>query len=61
MPMGHLPPLDIPGGDQPASQLRMFVNSDREAGSVTFPDHHHGDDDDGGDVNQLWLRHPSCP
>ena len=51
--VGHLPFLDIPGGNQPASKLRMSVNPDWEASSVTFPDQHHGDDDDGdvgGDI-----------
>lgn len=63
--IGHLPPLDIPGGDQSAAKLRMSVNSDREASSVTIPDQHHGHDhhgdvddcDDGGGSNQIWLPH----
>ena len=39
----HLPSLDVPGGHQPSSKLRVAVDLDREARPIAFP---------GGDGNR---------
>ena len=43
---GHLPSLDVPGGHQPSSKLRVAVDLDWEARPIAFPG-----GEDGGDGN----------
>ena len=41
---GHLPSLDVPGGHQPSSKLRVAVDLDREARPIAFPGGENGGD-----------------